>query len=347
MAKRSFLVKESELDDYQRRIVNQRSENSLIVKGCAGSGKSVIAFWRLHDIVSNNRGTAQIIVFTRTLVDYFTEGCREEGIDPSLIDYWEHWRRYPRATDYLLVDEAQDFSEESIAMFRSYAGKALLLYGDTSQQIYDSFRTGRNKPVSMDEIKVITQFPDEKLVFNHRLPRQIARVAQYVCAENDDLVGRCKNDGNEKPYFLRYSSINDQLNAIVQIIRSRGLDDVGILLPDNSQVRGIWSELLNRGLNAEVKYNENQRIYSNLNFATTNPKVVTYHSAKGLQFKAVFLPCCEKESLTKFFKPLYVAMTRAYQSLYVLYSGQLPSILQKIPSELYESDLRARETEVL
>lgn len=348
MDRKSFFIKESEMDDYQRRIVNSRSESSLIIRGCAGSGKSVIAFWRLHDIVSNNKGSAQIIVFTRSLVDYFVEGCRGEGIDPGLIDYWDSWKRRPRATDYILVDEAQDFSEESIALFRSYAKKALLLYGDTSQQIY-SFRSGRDKPISMDDMQRMTQFPSEQLVFNHRLPAKVARVAQYVNAENDDLVGRCRDEGSERPFFLRYASLDAQLDAIVQIVGARRLDDVGILLPKNDQVRSTWSMLLNKGLNAEVKYNDDakRQICSNLNFATDNPKVMTYHSAKGLQFRAVFLPCCEEQSLSQFSNPLYVAMTRTYQSLYVLYTGQLTPVLQNVPADLYESELKTRETEVL
>lgn len=41
MAKRSFYVKDSELDDYQVKVINKKTDNSYIVKGCAGSGKSI------------------------------------------------------------------------------------------------------------------------------------------------------------------------------------------------------------------------------------------------------------------------------------------------------------------
>lgn len=346
MSKRNFYIRESEMDDFQRKVVNRRSENSLIIRGCAGSGKSVIAFWRLHDIVSNNKGSVQIIVYTKSLKDYFVEGCRGEGIDPRLIDYWYHWKSNPYSTDYILVDEAQDFSEQDIAMFRSYAKKALLLYGDSSQQIY-RFRKGQDAPANMEDIQRFTQFPTEQLVFNHRLPAQIARVAEFVNAENDDLASRCKNEGDEKPYFLQHASREGQLNAIIKIIHSRNLDDVGILLPKNDQARDVAQYLRSHGLSVEAKYSENQHQYNNLNFATTNPKVMTYHSAKGLQFRAVFLPECEDPSLAGFLEPFYVAMTRSYQSLYILYSGQLPVVLQQIPRDLYEADLRAKETEVL
>lgn len=346
MSKRSFYIKESEMDDFQRQVINRRSENSLIVRGCAGSGKSVIAFWRLHDIVSNNKGSVQIIVYTKALKEYFVEGCRGEGIDPNLIDYWRNWERHPKCTDYILVDEAQDFSRASIDMFQQYARKALLLYGDSSQQIY-GFRKGQDAPVSMEEIQRITQFPTEQLVFNHRLPAKIARVAERVNAEHDDLASRCRDEGDEMPYFLSYPSREDQFRAIAQLIRSRNLDDVGILLPKNDQAREAAQFLRGQGLNVEAKYNENQRLVSNLNFATTNPKIMTYHSAKGLQFRTVFLPECDNPALAGFLEPLYVAMTRSYQSLYILYSNQLPAVFKSIPNNLYLTDIRAKETEVL
>ena len=47
MPKRSFFVRDSELDDYQRKIINKRTDNSFIVKGCAGSGKSILALWNI------------------------------------------------------------------------------------------------------------------------------------------------------------------------------------------------------------------------------------------------------------------------------------------------------------
>ena len=50
MAKRSFYIKDSELDDYQVRVINKKSEKSFIVKGCAGSGKSILALWKAKQI---------------------------------------------------------------------------------------------------------------------------------------------------------------------------------------------------------------------------------------------------------------------------------------------------------
>lgn len=55
MAKRSFYVKDSELDDYQVKVINKKTDNSYIVKGCAGSGKSILALWKAKQIQESIR----------------------------------------------------------------------------------------------------------------------------------------------------------------------------------------------------------------------------------------------------------------------------------------------------
>ena len=39
MARQSWYINESELDDFQIQIMQRQMDNSFIVKGCAGSGR--------------------------------------------------------------------------------------------------------------------------------------------------------------------------------------------------------------------------------------------------------------------------------------------------------------------
>ena len=69
---------------------------------------------------------------------------------------------------------------------------------------------------------------------------------------------------------------------------------------------------------------------------------MTYHSAKGLQFEAVFLPAIsslsdDKDRKKSEQKALYVAMTRTYRYLYIMYSGRLPAPLSGVPGTLYST----------
>ena len=76
MAKRNFYIKEEEFDDYQVKVVNRKIDNSFLVKGCAGSGKSILALWKVKQIQEENRGSFYFIVFTKTLKQYMEDGIR-------------------------------------------------------------------------------------------------------------------------------------------------------------------------------------------------------------------------------------------------------------------------------
>ncbi len=335
MPKRSFYINEAEADDYQIKIISKKVNQSYIVKGCAGSGKSILALWKVKQIQDESRGSYYFIVYTLTLKQYMKDGITAIGLHDDRVIHFEKWKRdgCPSA-DYIIVDEAQDFSREQILLFKDKARVALWLYGDSAQQLY-AWRTP--PPIKMEEIITLTGFNDEKLVFNHRLPKKIARFAEKI-DDNSDLELVCKNEGTELPKILKYPSFDSQLDAIAQIIKTRAFEDVGIFLPHNEEVERVSKYLTQKGLNVEAKYDKDHRTINNLNFNTDNPKIVTYHSAKGLQFEAVFIPNCTINESDKR-SALFVAITRTYQSLFIMYSGSLSTFFDDVNSNLYETSL--------
>jgi superfamily I DNA/RNA helicase len=344
MPKRDFYVKEEELDDYQVKIINKRTDSSFIVKGCAGSGKSILALWKAKQIQENGNSFL-FVIFTKALKQYMKDGIAQIGLSANNVenynqcffwnkdgDTWKQGDWKKGQFDYLIVDEAQDFSKEDILLFKDKAKKALLLYGDSAQQLYKFFTD--KTAISMDDMAYITRFPTEQLVFNHRLPKKIARLAERINNENDDLENRCRKEGVELPKILRYSSLNTQLDNIAEIIKNRNFEDVGILLRNNADVKKVADYLTSKGIKVDAKVNDNVE----LDFNSSNPKIMTYHSSKGLQFEAVFLPECTASG-TDDRNPLYVAITRTYQSLYIMHSGNLSSFFDAVPTNLYESCL--------
>lgn len=335
MAKRSFYIRESELDDYQRRIINRRTDNSFIVKGCAGSGKSILALWKAKQIHDEKLGSYQMIVFTKSLKQYISDGVQQVGINANNVDYhwnWKNRRNCPYA-DYIIVDEAQDFSKEDILEFKRSARKALLLYGDSAQQLFSFIQD--KKTVSMEEIAVFTGYQTEQLVFNHRLPKKIARLAQKISSTDDDLEGRCMLEGRRKPIILGFSTFEAQMDKIADIIKNGNFEDVGILFRHNNEVERAYNYLRSKGLNVEARFNGQTM---DLNFNSDNPKILTYHSAKGLQFEVVFIPECTCSNNDDR-NPLYVAMTRSYDLLYIMHSGNLSSFFDSVPVSLYETSV--------
>lgn len=338
MPRRSFYVKDSELDDYQVKVINKKSDNSCIIKGCAGSGKSILALWKAKQIQDQHKGTFLYIVFTKALMQYMADGIREVGIASRNVDYFWHWQNRAGCpgADYIIVDEAQDFSKEDIELFRSKAHKALLLYGDSAQQLYTFIQD--KQTVSMEDIQYFTKLPVEQLVFNHRLPKKIARVAQYLNSERDELEERCTEEGTEKPKILEYGSVVDEYDAIISLINNKHMEDVGILFRNNDQVEAAYDYFKEHGMpNVEAKYGK----FINLNFASDNPKMMTYHSSKGLQFENVFIPECNVDNEDDR-NPLYVAITRTYHSLYIMHSGNLSSFFDDVPRVLYDTSLTAK-----
>lgn len=87
-------------------------------------------------------------------------------------------------------------------------------------------------------------------------------------------------------------------------------------------------------MNVEAKYGR----FMDLDFNSDNPKLMTYHSSKGLQFEHVFLPECTVEG-EEDRNPLYVAITRSYGALYIMHSGNLSSLFDAVPKDVYDTTL--------
>lgn len=334
------MIKESELDDDQIKVLTATLDKSCIVSGCAGSGKSVLALIKAQRIQKERGNDYEIIVYTKALCRYMESGRKALGLNNPFY-YLHKWKRSwcDKQADYIIVDEIQDFTSEEIQEFINAARKNFFFFGDTAQSIYDGFKV----TVALKDIHYLlpqgNKPKESKLYNNYRLPIQVARFVQYVGVGLDPFEENTyKNAGGDDsiPHVLQYKSPIEQIEAIKRIIGDR-LTDVAILLPLNEQVKEVGKILTSLEVNYEQKYNNKdpEKAKDNLEFDTSNLKLMTYHSAKGLQFETVFLPLLETSDVEAKRKALYVAMTRTYKQLYIMYSGNLPNVLANIPAELY------------
>ena len=347
MAKKDWMIIESELDEDQIKVLMATNEKSCVVSGCAGSGKSVLALIKAQRIQKEKGNNYGIIVFTKALCKYMNAGRKALNLNKDFYYHW-YWKNKlgcPSA-DYIIVDEIQDFSKEEILDFIRAANKNFFFFGDTAQSIYQ----GLKDTMPVDEIRNLFSYgskpKDFELYRNYRLPKPVAKLVQYVGLDLDGFdINTYKSKENDIPRFIRYNSLEEQVKAIANIIKKLQLSDVGILLPHNENVRQVWNALNQFGINQEMKFDDKTDWHNNidnLDFTTTNPKVMTYHSAKGLQFETVFLPnitelSSDPQRHIAEQKALYVAMTRTCRFLYVMYSGYLPQPLSEIPPILYKT----------
>lgn len=357
MAKRNFYVSENQLDDFQLGVINRKTDSSLLVKGCAGSGKTLLALLKAKRITDAGEGSVIFIVLTKALLRFISDAVQEMNFKENFqcFSYHQWLGRGSPAADFVFVDEATDFDAGKIGEFQNAARRALFLYGDSAQQLYtfDRSRTA----LSMEELKAQTDFALTSLNNNHRLPAKVARLAKYLNTELDlsgespsALPFTCIYEGVSLPKVLLLPNFVAQLEFIKAQVENRGLQDVGILLRSNEEVEATFQYLAGMGLMAERKFNSTaEQSVMTLDFHSVRPKIMTYHSAKGLQFETVFvlLPGFYGTGTylsSEEVKALYVATTRTYDELFILHTTPLPPILGRIPSDLYEDKLSSGST---
>lgn len=332
-------VDEESMDDDQLDLIEYTSDKSMLVAGCAGSGKSVIAMHKAEQLYSKGKDVI-LIAYTKSLNGFMRVGKP----DASFRFYYHYqWKKMmmPKA-DYIIVDEIQDFTREEILEFINAAKKCFLFFGDTAQSIYRQYG---KQTMTIAQIAEMTGLNTLQLFNNYRLPRPVAKITQnYVGVDVAEYKEKVyQNKETELPRFIHTSTPEDEFKNITQIISSHPNKSIGILYHSNESVLQMNKQMIERGIRCEFKYNdtdgEKQNV-SNLNFSTLVPKIMTYHSAKGLQFDIVILPQYNGASDAESKKALYVAMTRTMHKLYVLYSTpELLSPLKEVPSHLYLKSL--------
>ena len=363
-----FYIDYSHLDDYQRAYIDRVNNRHMVVIGSAGSGKTLIALHKLRQV--STQGSYAIIVYTKSLKKYFVDGVNAmirdmqdnhgESINlrTDMIFYfkeWEKWRRSHQSdkVDYLIIDECQDFSRDQLNAMYTF-GRICLYFGDPDQAIMD-FEYETKDPAYIAERLQIT--PDI-LYKNYRLTIETAKVVEIVPRPivDTEISDSCVRHG-EKPRLVKADSFDKQLDKIISIINNRALTNVGILLRYNHKgtaysrsgaewrsVQYVKEYFENKGITVEFKYNINKDTEMDLDFKSSNPKILTWWCAKGLQFKDVFVLDCDYDYINtgqtdrdkrRLASAWYVALSRTSERLYICYSGALASRFPLTTSDLY------------
>lgn len=356
MPREKWLIDPAELDDFQRDIRGLGINDSYIVKGCAGSGKTILALYRANDIrieaiAEDEDAVASftMIVYTKALMGFIRSGIRELGIPIRQVLTYHRWDA--SEIDYVIVDEAQDFTQEEIDTLNNAKIKSIMLYGDTQQQIYNKFLKNADV-LSVEQIAAHLKIEVKELKLNYRLPKSIASFASHISTDKN-IESKCVKLGGDKPRLKKFDSWRKELDFIMEEIKTRNYTDVAILLPFNMvtnakkrnfhrNVESVKAYFDSVGFRHEFKMRDTESDSFDLDFDSDNPKVMTFHSSKGLQFETVFIPFCDYPFHDQWFiqnykNPLYVALTRTYRNLYLTHTDSVTPFLSTISNTKYES----------
>lgn len=373
-----FYIDYASMDDIQREYIRRRTDRHMVVTGTAGSGKSVIALHKLRQVCE--QGSYAIIVYTKSLKKYFVDGIesmkkeRLKNFNETLnfrgdrIFYYQEWKRWYQnhqheVVDHLIIDECQDFSAEQIQEMLSF-GRICFLFGDAEQTIMDfGEKVTKNPQATAESLGVVV----DKLYKNYRLTIETAKVVEKVPRPliNPDISNACVRHG-EKPRLIKTDSFDSQLDKIIEIISNGSLTNVGILLRFNTKqtafshsgdakrsVQYVKEYFERKGITVEYKYNINKDTDMDLDFESSNPKILTWWCAKGLQFKDVFVIDCnydyiEQGETTKEKRTLasawYVALSRPSERLFISYIDRLANRFPDESSELYANPINTNES---
>ena len=368
----SFYVKESQLDLQQKNVLQKKLAQNLVVTGGAGSGKSILALLKAKAMLNNN-DRVLYVVKTVALNTYMDAGvsaeAQKERVQPTVGEAnnriwgrlkssicsfnrcfrwvkdeegeWENQGWKKGYFDYIILDEATDLKMSEIQELKEHC-KYFVAFGDDDQQLF-SFIDTRTKVSEIANGVGIDDKDIDNLIYNHRLPKKMARLVVYVhpritpnTAEADNFIRRCLVEGTELPHIFQYSRETEQFDEIIRIVKNKngGLKSVGILFRDNESMKRAYRYFTENDLPTSMVIDSQTTGEA---FDSAAPNLMTYHGAKGLQFETVFIPNCSDPGYDK--APLYVALTRTYSSLYIMYTGLKPHFISQIPSELYEANI--------
>lgn len=341
----------TELSEEQLVILNLPIKGRFLVTGPPGTGKTVMALKRAETVNDTGMGV-ELVMMGKPLSEATTKAAKEIGIDVSKVRTYHSylWKKYiqifgieihqsePFVHDWdsilkdinnlnvsslnklkkynetLIIDEGQDMNKY-FYLFIQYLFENYTVFADDNQRLHhDNSR--------LNDIKDFGQTSKEYcLNRNYRNTRQIAELALKFHTGVSNTPDLPSKNGN-KPIFRFVSSFHDSIDVIVNWENNFPNKSIGVFINTIKDQIKFNKELSGKTTNPIKYYNYKVKKVPNL----TSPgiKLITYESAKGLEFDAVFIPEIQRftekseEIFTKMM--LYVLITRARETLYITFN---------------------------
>lgn len=235
----------------------------------------------------------------------------------------------PPEFDAILVDEGQDLDAEALELLR-LVSKHVTVMMDEKQQIYDTGSAIREALTALGLTSVSVNLTD-----TYRCCPYISALAGHFIldpAQRAFFVRQTRTEQTERETPLLYLApdFDEEKRRLADLINERlqRNDRIAVLLPFNRQVHGFQAGLAEYGVDAEVPPKRANAAHTTAEYdwSSDRPKLMTYHSAKGLTFDTVFLPRLTPRSFANtaeniLFRQLFIAIARATRWVYLSTDG--------------------------
>lgn len=242
----------------------------------------------------------------------------------------------------LLIDEAHDFQDSWLQMAARMvdaSSQSLLVLYDDAQSIYQKKR----KKFNFASLGIQAQGRTSVLRLNYRNTAEVLALAMHCAqgllaerAESDEAMRTVHPASAGRrgplPVLIETSGQQQEGQAVAEHLAEALADglapaDVVVLARTRYQLAGIAAALRRRGIECRSMSDQGQR----MDWAAPCVKLLTMHSAKGLEFPLVYVAGLQvmplkEEPMEEEVRLLYVAMTRATQRLVLSAAGPSPML---------------------
>ena len=349
-----WMVPERRLDEHQRSILRRCGEankSNNWIKGFAGSGKTILLVHLVQKFLTEKTDAKVcVVVFTHALKELISTGFEDKFAGRVPVMTYHSFLKNGHRFDLVVVDEVQDIPKAKLEEIKSLAEK-IVIAGDTEQSIYENGS-------SEGDIGVVLAPRVHKLVVLYRLTQKLREIVRTILPGSQIETAKSSRMQDVQVTLAKASSEEQELAWIwdnCHRYASQG-DPTVVLLPGHKAVqnfiRGVcqisekacpdfpdnqWGKYdyqpANRFLkDVEIQLQYLGNSYGNLSDSDNQPLtyVMTYHSAKGLDFETVFLPGLNSD--LKFSQKnddidrrlFFVGATRSRKNLFLSYFSTNP-----------------------